>query len=85
MEHGRAYIKILFMMTQWELDRTSARAMFVFCKLVIIQCANVCRILQKRKVFLSQIRKIRFSKFIGPRGQGNKLIINRYKATTILA
>ena len=27
MEHGRASIEIWFMMTQWELDRTSARAM----------------------------------------------------------
>ena len=26
-EHGRAYIKILFMMTQWELGRTSVRVM----------------------------------------------------------
>ena len=27
IEHGRAYIKILFMMAQQDLDRTSARAM----------------------------------------------------------
>ena len=41
---------------------------------------------KKRKVFLSHVhKKLEFFKFIGPRGQGNKLIINRYKATTILA
>ena len=35
MEHGRASIEIWFLMTQWELDRTSARY-------VIIRCISVC-------------------------------------------
>ena len=29
MEHGRASIEIWFMMTQWELDRTSARYVII--------------------------------------------------------
>ena len=29
IEHGRGYIKILFMVAQWNLDRTSAHAMFI--------------------------------------------------------
>ena len=58
----------------------------MLCKLVIIQSVNVCRILKKKEsIFIPRPQKIRFFKFIGPRGQGNKLIINRYKATTILA
>ena len=61
-------------------------ASFVFCKLVIIQSVNVCRILKKREsVFISRPQKNIFFKFIGPKGQGNKLIINMYRATTILA
>ena len=52
----------------------------------VTSCVNVCRILKKREsIFISRPQKIRFFTFIGPRGQGNKLIINRYRATTILA
>ena len=29
MEHGRASIEIWFIMTQWELDRTSARYVII--------------------------------------------------------
>lgn len=51
-------------------------ASFVFCKLVLIQGVNVCGILKKKEsIFISKSQKIRFSKFMGPRGQGNKLII----------
>ena len=67
-------------------DKVLNMASFVGCKLVIIQSVDVCRILKKKlKYFYLTSAKIRFSKFMGPRGQGNKLIINRYKAKTILA
>ena len=41
MEHGRASIEIWFMMTQWELDRTSARYVIITIVMVVtVQCCG---------------------------------------------
>ena len=51
MEDGRAPIEIWFMMTQWELDRTSARAMFC-CRLHLI--SSVFHAVRSEGIFLQR-------------------------------
>ena len=55
MEHGRASIEIWFMMTQWELDRTSALPR-VFLE-SLRQSSEILGHLRKFRIFSENVRE----------------------------